>query len=149
MPSRYPCISTLEEFCKYFEQESDIGKRRLFEVHQFAQKRLEARRRRDKERYAEKTKGVKSKRTQEFEDLCNSVLKEIEQPPEPVPEPSAPLPTIQEEPAAQPPPPKVKRPSFTIPIPTPQSLVSQPTQMPSFPSIISDTKKKREAKKPV
>jgi hypothetical protein len=51
------------------------------------------------------------------------------------------------EPILEEPPKKEKRNSFTIPIPTPGSLVSHSVPAAQFPTIILDTKKKREVKR--
>jgi hypothetical protein len=138
MKSLHPTLKTLEEFCKYYEQDTPIAKQRLYRMYEIALKEVETRRARDKRRYQEKKQKT-------IEDHTISIQTEPEPEPEPVPEPTAPLASIPEEVPA--PPPKVKRPSFTIPIPTPGSLVSHSVPAAQFPTIISDTKKKREVKR--
>ena len=152
MKTLHPTLATFEEFCKYYEQESEIGKRRLFRMYEIALKEVETRRKRDKRRYQEK-------KLQEAEDRTISIQTEaapepVAPPapepapapaPEPVPEQS--LPTIQEEPE---PIVKQKRNSFTIPRPNMTDLMVRSTSpaRAAYPQIISDTKKMREPKRP-
>jgi hypothetical protein len=136
MPKTHPDLKTLEEFCKYYEQDNEIAKQRLFRVYQIAMKEIERKRGCDRRRYYR----LKEKQQEEPPE-------EPQPQPEPekVPEPTAPLPTIQEEEPA--PIPKVKRNSFTIPMPSPGSLVQHSIPAAQFPTIISDTKKIREVKR--
>jgi len=139
MPKTHPDLKTLEEFCKYYEQDDEIAKQRLFRVYQIAMKEIERKRGCDRRRYYR----LKDKHQDQQPPLPEEPKPEPI--PEPVPEPTAPLASIPEEVPALPP--KVKRPSFTIPIPTPGSLVSHSVPAAQFPTIISDTKKKREVKR--
>lgn len=134
MPTTHPTVKTYEEFCKHYEQESELGKRRLFDTYQVAVKFLEARRRRERNRYAERKM-----------EKCSDPA------PAPVPDPapipvlisapaSVPLPVIQEEEVVVPV--KVKRNSFTIPIPATGSLI-QHLPITQFPTLVANTKTKR------
>lgn len=145
MPNCHPTVKTYEEFCKYYEQESDIGKRRLYQVHEVAQKFLEARRKRERRRYYEKKQEAIEANTisiqTEPEPEPIKPVPNLEVPLEPVSSLSKGLETIPEEP-----PKKEKRNSFTIPRSDINFFQQTVAPSPSFPSIISDTKKKREPK---
>jgi hypothetical protein len=136
MPNTHPTVKTYEEFCKHYEQESDIGKRRLFDVYQVAVKFLEARRKRERNRYAER-------KVEKLQERTISIQTEPE--PAPKPEETA-LTTIVEEEVV---PVKVKRNSFTIPRPDMAELMmrSPSPARAAYPQVISNTKTMREPKR--
>lgn len=144
MPTTRPTVKTYEEFCRHYEQESEIGKRSLFDTYQIAVKFLEARRRRERNRYAER-------KVEKFQERSMSIQTEPVPEPEPLPSPeivkSEPLETIEEEVVL---PVKVKRNSFTIPRP---NILELNLRAPSpareaYPQLITNTKKMREPKRP-
>jgi hypothetical protein len=136
MPTTHPTVKTYEEFCKHYEEESELGKRRLFETYQVAVKFLEARRKRERNRYAER-------KVEKLQERTISIQTE----PEPEPEPEKALETIQEEVVL---PVKVKRNSFTIPRPDMADLMlrSPSPARAAYPQLICNTKTKREPKRP-
>lgn len=137
MPNTHPTVKTYEEFCKHYEQESDLGKRRLFETYQVAVKFLEARRKRERNRYAER-------KVEKVLDRTISIQTEpiVEQEVENEPEF---LETIEEEVVV---PIKVKRNSLTIPrLNVVELNLRAPSPARQFhPQIISNTKIKRQVK---
>ena len=135
MPTTHPTVKTYEEFCRHYEQESELGKRRLFETYQVAVKFLEARRKRERNRYAER-------KVEKLQERTISIQTEEE--PAPKPEETG-LPTIVEEEVV---PVKVKRNSFTIPRPDMVELALRATSpaRAAYPQLISNTKAKRAPK---
>ena len=130
MPTTHPTVKTYEEFCKHYEEESEVGKRRLFETYQVAVKFLEARRRRERNRYAER----------KVEQLHERTISIQTEPPQ-----TTTLAAIPEEEVV---PVKVKRNSFTIPRPDMVELMlrSPSPARATYPQVISNTKTMRAPK---
>jgi len=115
-----------------------MGKRRLFETYQVAVKFLEARRKRERNRYAER-------KVEKLQERTISIQTEPEPTPAPKPEETG-LPTIVEEEVV---PVKVKRNSFTIPRPDMVELMfrSPSPARATYPQLIANTKTMREPKR--
>jgi hypothetical protein len=129
---------------------TDFNARQVFESVDEKQKKYEELQRREEEklfeRLQEERKKIYMELHQKAEKEKEQLRKELEEATKKIKE-EAPLPVIHEETIGQP---KQKRNSFTIPKPDFKDLMTRATspQRVSYPQIISDTKKIREAKRP-